>query len=280
MEAEFIDQNRAERVIRTLICYPADSAGLDVPPATSTGEGFPIIVFGHGYLMPVDAYRNIWECTVPEGFITVLPESGSNMFPSHMEFGKDMAFLLEEMVRLAGDPQSAFYGRIKPYGCLMGHSMGGGAAILGSIQCNLVRTLLVLAPLDTRPSSAEAARELTVPTLVFAGTDDCITPPKKHQVPIYESLQSSHKLYISIKGGSHCQMAEDNRLCNFAEASFDLEPGISREEQHRILNRYIIPWLRFYLYDDPMSGLQFDKELESDPSVSFQRKGDFGKEKR
>lgn len=278
MEVGFIDQSREERLINTLICYPADSAGLDVPPAIPIGGGFPVIVFGHGYLMPADAYRNIWESAVPEGYITILPHSGSNMFPSHLEFGTDMAFLLEEMIRLGGDPTSVFSGKIKPYGCLMGHSMGGGAAILGAIQSDKVRTLVVLAPLDTRPSSAEAARELTVPSLVIAGTDDCITPPKKHQLPIYESLQSSQKVYISIKGGSHCQMAENNRLCNFAEASFDLEPGISREEQHRIVDRYTLPWLRFYLRGDSIAGMQFDETLKDDPDISYERKGSLSME--
>jgi dienelactone hydrolase len=151
--------------------------------------------------------------------------------------------------------------------------MGGGAAILGAPESNSLKTLLVLAPLDTRPSAVTTAREISIPSLVFAGSDDCITPPKKHQIPIYESLQSSHKVYISINGGSHCQMAENNRLCNFAEESFDLKPGISREEQHRILNRYILPWLRFYLYGDSIAGMQFDKKLRDDPAISYERKG-------
>ena len=152
MEADFIDPSRENRLIKALILYPADSAGSDVPAAIPIREAFPVIVFGHGYKMPVEAYRNIWECAVPDGFVFVLPQSESKMFPSHVEFGFDMAFMLDEMIRLNRDSTSLLSGRLQPYGCLMGHSMGGGAAILGAPRSNLVRALLVLAPMDTRPS--------------------------------------------------------------------------------------------------------------------------------
>ncbi|TFH26378.1 MAG: hypothetical protein E4H10_07160 [Bacteroidia bacterium] len=279
METDFIDPSREDRLIEALILYPADSAGFDVAVALPVRKGFPVIVFGHGYLMPADAYRNIWESLVPEGYVVVLPRSGSGMFPSHKEFGFDMAFMLEEMIRLNRDSASLFSGKLKPDGCLMGHSMGGGAAILGAPQSRAVRTLVILAPLDTRPSAVKTAQEISLPSLVFAGSNDCITPPKKHQLPIYESLQSSQKTYINIKGGSHCQMAENNRHCNFAEASFDLEPGITREEQHRILNCYILPWLDFYLCGDTAAGRRFEQSLDADPAISYKRNGSFNKDK-
>ena len=273
MEAGFTDHDREDRVVKALILYPADSAGTDVPLALRVGKGFPVIVFGHGYMMPVKYYRNIWECTVPEGFVFVLPKSASGLFPSHMEFGTDLAFILDEMIRLDGDTSSIFHGKLQSYGCLMGHSMGGGSAVLGARKTEAARTLLVLSPLDTRPSSAEAARELSVPSLVIAGSDDWITPPENHQQPIYESLQSGQKTYIMIKGATHCQMAGKYRLCNFAEKSIDLEPGIPREKQHRILERYMLPWLKFHLYGDTASGRRFDQQLESDTGIVFRRNG-------
>jgi len=273
MEADFIDSSRKDRLVEALIFYPADSAGSGVPAAMPLNDGFPVIVFGHGYMMSVVAYRNIWEALVPDGCVVVLPQSASEMFPSHLEFGLDLAFVLDEMIRLSGDSASVFSGRLLPFGCMMGHSMGGGAAILGAVHSEAVKGLVVLAPLDTRPSSAEAAKEVSLPTLVFAGSDDNITPPKKHQLPIYESLQSSQKAYISILGGSHCQMVEENRLCNFAESSFVREPGITREEQHAILNRYIMPWLKFSLYDDTAACREIHMQMASDTTISYLGKG-------
>jgi hypothetical protein len=74
-------------------------------------------------------------------------------------------------------------------------------------------------------------------------------------------------------------MAAHNWLCNFAEVSFDVEPGIKREEQHRILNRYILPWLEFYLCGDTAAGRRFEQQLHSDPAISYKRKGIFSKDK-
>lgn len=278
METEFTDRSRDDRLIQALILYPSESAGSDVPVALPDREGFPVVVFGHGYQIPVEPYRNIWESLVPEGFVFVLPRSGSGMFPSHQKFGDDMAFLLDEMIRLSRDSASFFTGRLQPDGCLMGHSMGGGAALLGALNSQNVRTLVVLAPLDTRPSSANAAQEISLPSLVFAGSEDYVTPPKKHQLPIFHSLQSPQKTYICIQGGNHCQMALKNRLCNFAEKTYDQEPGITREEQHRILKRYILPWLKFYLFNDLAAGKEFQQQLDSDPAISYERKDILGTE--
>jgi len=53
-----------------------------------------------------------------------------------------------------------------------------------------------LAPFDTRPSAIKAASSVIVPTLIFAGSNDCITPPEKHQLPVYNSSASPDKIYI------------------------------------------------------------------------------------
>ena len=277
MDMEFTDPGRKGRVIEALVLYPSDSGGCDVPLALPDRGGFPVVVFGHGYQMPVEPYHNIWDGLVPEGFVVVLPRTGSGMFPSHERFGKDMAFLLEEMIRFSSDSATFFSGKLHESGCLMGHSMGGGAAILGAVHGKLVRTLVLLAPLDTRPSSAKAARELTIPALVFAGSQDRITPPEKHQQPIYDSLPGLHKTYISILGGTHCQMAESHQRCDAVEKALYPEPGISREEQHRVLDRYLLPWLQFYLRADSSAGSVFDQELLADPAVSYRREGNFSK---
>ena len=273
MEIEFIDHNRADRRVSALILYPSDSAGFDVPLSRADLNSYPLIVFGHGYLMSVEAYRNIWECIVPEGFVFVLPRSGSGMVPSHLEFGMDMAFLLDEMIRSSSEEASPFSGRLRPSGCLMGHSMGGGAAFVGALYSDAIAATVTLSPLETNPSSAEAARQLSVPSLIFAGSNDCITRPEKHQLPLFDSLQSTQKTYLLIKGGSHCQMASVNKICNVAESICNKEPGISREEQHRVLGRYMLPWLRYYLYGEGNAGNIFEEQLASDTAIICRKVG-------
>ena len=58
---DFYD-NARNRNITTEIYYPADSNGDDRP--ISFGN-FPIIVFGHGFLISWDSYENFWNSLVP-----------------------------------------------------------------------------------------------------------------------------------------------------------------------------------------------------------------------
>ena len=60
----FTDVTRNNRSVGTQIYYPAVSAGTDTPVASGS---FPVIAFGHGFVMNVGAYQNIWELLVPQG---------------------------------------------------------------------------------------------------------------------------------------------------------------------------------------------------------------------
>ncbi len=67
----------------------------------------------------------------------------------------------------------------------MGHSMGGGAIFIAANLKSSVDAIVALSPLKTKPSSVQAASSVKVPTLIIAGSNDCITPPDEHQVPIF-----------------------------------------------------------------------------------------------
>lgn len=86
----------AGRQIQSEIYYPATSAGENT--AAATGE-MPVIVFGHGFAMAWDAYKNIWEEYVPKGYILVFPrtEGGLVPAPSHENFGKDLRLVVQKM---------------------------------------------------------------------------------------------------------------------------------------------------------------------------------------
>ena len=75
-------------------------------------------------------------------------------------------------------------------------------------------------------------------------------------------------------------MASSNRLCNFAENSCGIKPGITREEQHRVLERYMLPWLKYYLYGDTASGNIFEEQLMSDTAINYCKVGSIKSESR
>lgn len=267
---EVPDREKKTGTLEMHIYYPSDVDGYDVPLADGGGEIFPVLVFGHGYMMPISYYENLWTALVPEGYIMVFPASGLNMFPSHLDFGFDLVKAVSFMQAKNNDPSSLFHGRIGATTCLMGHSMGGGSAVLGAAESNIIDAMILLAPYDTKPSSIEAAGSLTIPVLVMAGSNDCVTTPQKHAFPIYESFRSNSKTYITITGGNHCNMACKNTLCNMAERTKQTD-RISREEQHAILKRYILPWLDYMLKNKPSASVKFDNMLESDSSVEYKR---------
>jgi hypothetical protein len=128
-----------------------------------------------------------------------------------------------------------------------------------------------LAPAETNPSAIQAATGVSVPALIFSGGNDCVTPPATNQIPMYDSLQSACKTYISILGGSHCQMAESNFFCNFGEATCSPSPAITRSEQHIVINRYLIPWLEYQLKNDCQAGAQLDSIISTDTSIVYQK---------
>lgn len=254
------------RQIQSEIYYPATTAGVDEPVAN--GE-FPVVVFGHGFVMAWSAYENIWEEMVPKGYIMVFPRTEGSFSPDHNEFGMDLAHLVGEMQALDNDNTSLFYQKLMPKTAIMGHSMGGGATILAAENNNTIETIIGLAPAETNPSAESAALNVQVPSLILSGSSDGVTPPNDHHLPIYNNI-SFCKYFVSITGGAHCYFANSNFNCDFGEGTSSSGISISRQDQHDILFDYITPWLDYYLYNNCSEKGTFTNLLDTDTRVTFQ----------
>jgi pimeloyl-ACP methyl ester carboxylesterase len=266
----FKDSSRNNRNIETEIYYPATQAGNNVPLAGSADIKFPVISFGHGFVMTVDAYANIRNILVPEGYIVALTKTEGSLAPSHANFGKDLAFVIDAITRLNQNSNSIFLNRVDSMNCVMGHSMGGGAAHLAAAENKKIKTVVTFAAAETNPSAIAAARQLLIPALVFAGGNDCVTPPSEHQLPIYNALKRDCKTYLSIIGGSHCYMAENNTPCSFGESTCTPAPNISRAEQHAVIKSYLLLWLKYQLKKDCNAGKDFEAQMKNDPAITYQ----------
>ncbi len=266
----FTDVSRNNRVIATEIYYPAQMAGDNVPVAGSSTL-FPLLSFGHGFVMTWDAYQNYWSALVPQGYIMLFPKTEGSLSPSHLDFGKDLAFLIDQMAVLNGNPTSIFYNKVSAMNAVMGHSMGGGASFLATQQSSNIKTIVNFAPAETNPSAVTAASLSTIPTLIFSGANDCVTPPAVHQIPMYNSSMANCKTLITINGGSHCQMANSNFFCNLGEGSCSPQATISRATQQSVITSYLLPWLNFQLKNDCAQGTVFDNQIVIDTAISFQK---------
>jgi len=267
----FIDSARSNRSVPVEIYYPADVAGDNVAFAAGISGKVPSIAFGHGFVMAWSAYQNIWEAVVPAGYIIAFPKTEGSFSPSHDAFGKDLSFVLSQIAILGNTPTSVLYNKVDTMTCVMGHSMGGGAAHLAAAADGSIKAIATLAPAETTPSAITAAATITAHTLVIAGQNDCVTPPATNQIPMYDATPATCKHYISINGGSHCLMAETNTACTFGEASCTPAPTIDRTAQHTIIKRYLIPWLNNRLKNDCTAGSLFDATLAAATDVTHQK---------
>jgi len=267
----FTDPSRNNRSIPTEIYYPADTAGNDVPVTTTTTDALPVLAFGHGFVMSWSAYENIWSTVVTQGYIIAFPKTETGITPSHIEFARDLAFVANQVSLLGASTTSIFYNRTSGQKVVMGHSMGGGAAFLAAGLDPSFTALITLSAAETNPSAISAAATVVVPSLVFAGANDCVTPPATNQLAMYNALTGDCKTYLEIIGGSHCQMADYNFLCSFGETTCSPAPAISRDAQHDVISNYLVKWLNAKLKSDCESGAAFDLEIENDAAVTFQK---------
>lgn len=259
----------AGRQIQTEIYYPAATTGDNVPVL---GGNYPVIVFGHGFVMVWSAYQNIWEALVAQGYIVAFPRTEGSISPSHGDFGLDLAYVAEAIqTRGTSDASFFFYQKTAPTTAIMGHSMGGGAALLASQNNSNITAMAVLAAAETNPSAVAAAPGINVPSLIFAGGNDCVTPPGTNQIPMYNALASQCKTLVTITGGSHCQFSDDNFNCNFGEATCSPSPTISRSQQHTTLELYLIPFLNKYLKGTCSPNSNFDALLAIGTGITYQQ---------
>jgi predicted dienelactone hydrolase len=270
----FQDANRGNRNIETEIYYPAQTAGTNT---TAVQDTFPVVVFGHGFVMAWDAYQNVWEEFVPQGYILVFPRTeGSILATDHQAFGWDLQYLVNQMQVEGATSSSLLFNVVAPETALMGHSMGGGASFLAadSLSNNgnpFLKTLVGLAPAESSTngvSSINSAKMVTVPSVIFAGAQDGVAPPTDHQIPMYDSLASPCKTYISITGGAHCYFANTNLACDFGEGTSSTGISITRTEQHDTYFDFLGLWLDYTLKYNCAAFDEFNDSLNTSNRIT------------
>lgn len=221
------DPERGNRSVGALVRYPRQAGPTNAPPIA--GCAFPVLAVGHGFTIPADRYRFLVDGLVPSGVILVLPTTETGLSPDHAAFGADLAFATRA---LAADP--AFITATGPLRGVVGHSMGGGAAVLAAAADPGLALLVGLAPAETNPSAVSAAASVTAPTLVLTGSRDCVTPFAGHAGPILAALSSTSVRHVDLAGGSHCQFSDGYFTCSIGENSCGGSATIPAADQHAL----------------------------------------------
>ena len=261
----FFDSDR-NREVTTEIYYPADNSGDNEPIAIGD---FPVVVFGHGFLMSWDAYENIWTEVVPNGYVICFATTEMGFAPSHEAFGEDLKFLANQMQLESQNSGSLFFNSLAEQTALMGHSMGGGASFLAAEDNSEIHTLINFAAAETTPSAIAAAGNISVPSLLFSGDDDCVTPASDHQDIMYEALNSDCKTQIKIINGGHCYFANNNFNCELGESFCNGNLNISRAEQQAVTNDFLSLWLDYSLKGNQTAFTVFNDSLQTSNRINF-----------
>lgn len=233
------------RQIQTEIYYPATAAGDNSPVANGQ---FPVIVFGHGFVMTYDVYKPIYDSLAANGYVVALSVTEGSLSPSHTDFAKDMAIILDKMLLLNTNGTSSFNNKLNGRGAIGGHSMGGGCTFLANQYTNNANCYFTFAAANTNPSAISMANTIAKPHLLLAGDHDCVAPPNAHQIPLYNALSSNCKTLVNIEDAMHCQFNNNSGTCSFGESSlFCFQLTLDRNEQLAIVRQYLYAYLGYYL---------------------------------
>jgi predicted dienelactone hydrolase len=260
------------------IYYPATNAGEEAPVAT--GE-FPLVIFAHGYQQGYLDYAYVWEALVPRGTIVALVDklSGATAISTDEHAGH-IVFLIDQIEALGADPASDLFGHVGDRIAVTGHSTGGGADFIAAAQSPSVSTIASLAPLAVaQPPNVvgtdpvDVAGQVSVPTLILAGGEDCITPTPENAEVLHAAVAGSPRYFVEIQQGDHCGFSDaggPGRLpCETAELSrcpglplgTAQGPTLDPADQNARSLEVFVPWIDHHLRDDAGAWDAFEASL-------------------
>lgn len=207
----------------------------------------PIVVFGHGYQMGIDRYYSYAQHLASWGYVVVLPTI-SNPFPTPEHYTRahsmvDAARWTANRNFVIGD---IFYNKLDAFNWgFVGHSMGGGIALLAADTFKLKDTLrAVVSFASPQTTPATHSEHLNLPKMILAGSVDNIAPWQQIRQAYWQNAPAPG-VFAVIYGANHGY---------FMDYSYFWENGgtatISRNLQQKISRRYMTAYFERYLHND------------------------------
>ncbi|WIM68985.1 dienelactone hydrolase family protein [Corynebacterium breve] len=129
------------------------------------GNGLPAIAFGHDWTKPIKHYHATLRHLASWGIVVAAPDTEIGFNPDHAGFAADLESALQIVagVKLGNGNVSVSPKKLG----VVGHGMGGGAAVLTAADNPKVGAVAAIYPANTSPSAAAAARTIEAPALVI-----------------------------------------------------------------------------------------------------------------
>ena len=253
-----------ERILKTLIWYPADESARDqtVEPSlggvidadvAADGAPFPLVVFSHGSGGIPQQSTYYTEHLASHGFVVAAPPHPGNTlndcFPCREQAGlldsflnrpDDVRFVLDSLLALNDDAESMFYEALDPRRLGMsGHSFGGLVTMQLAQADSPFSAALAMAP--PGGSLANLTIDVAIPTLIMGGRLDRATPAEQ-QEEYFDSIEGIPAFLLIFPKGGHLSFAD---VC--VPALGGCEEGLSQERAHELVNFYANAFFQTYL---------------------------------
>lgn len=162
-----------------------DLALLGLPGVVFTpasGLGLPAVAFGPGWLQPTWRYEELLCHLASWGVVTAVPATQRGIRPSYRQFATDLRTVLDLCtgIRLGDGQLSIDPDRLG----MLGHGMGGGAAVLAAADDERCKAVVTLALAQTLPSALDAATRATMPGMHLVGGKDRVAPAIGNAEPV------------------------------------------------------------------------------------------------
>lgn len=264
------------RDIGTEVYYPASSTGSNV---TLANGQFPVVVFGHGFVMTYDNYDNIYNELASKGYIVALPRTEGGFSPNHLDFGKDLSFVANEVLNLnsAATPSIVTYfnSKVQQKSALGGHSMGGGCSFIGAQNNNTLTCLFNMAAATSNTSgisSVAGASLISIPSLLISGQKDCVADTIM-QNNHYTPLTSAQKFHVILKDLTHCDFGNGTSFnCTFGQTSSGCSNTVNNGIAFSRYMNYLLPFLNSQLKNNCSEGQRFMDSIVSNSTTRTARK--------
>lgn len=179
------------------ICYPND---------TSQGR-FAGVVVVPGFIAPKSLM--MWACDkfASHGFVVAVMEPNSVLdFPGPRA---DQAQGIIQHLSGSSAPAEVQQRLDSSRWGIMGHSMGGGGALIAGREDNpAVGAVVALQPFD--PAANNAFTQ--TPTMIIGAANDLIASVATAARPYYNSILTAEKFYFELSGQGHLVGIQDNTL--------------------------------------------------------------------
>jgi pimeloyl-ACP methyl ester carboxylesterase len=228
------------------VFYPAvlGTGAVGLPPAPVADGRFPVVVFGHGYLAPVESYDSTLRRLAAWGFIVAAPRAAGDSYPGHDRFADDLRATVDRMEVLDLEPGGWLAGHVLrgAYG-LAGHSMGGGVSLIAAARSPGILAVATLAATETVPSAGAASAAIDAPVLFIGGDEDAISPVASRQWALFDAKAQGPAQLRVLRGASHCGFLDDAAFLGLGCDAGSMDPGLQRA----LAARLVVFWMRRYL---------------------------------